>query len=68
MSFPARTFKIERKIVMKTWDIPKATYLNALLHILNENTAYLFEISRCIKYLETRTKHPLCGIEGGTFD
>ena len=40
---------------MKTWDILKATYLIALLHISNDNTAYLFEISRYIKYFETRT-------------
>ena len=64
--------QIERKIAIKTWGILKATYLIALLHILNENTAYLFEISRCIKYLETRTKHLLCGIKGNvrtcTFD
>ena len=50
---------------MKTWDIIKATYLIALLHISNENTAYLLEISRYIKYFETRTKHMLCGIKGG---
>ena len=55
---------------MKTWDILKATYLIALLHISNENTAYnyLFEISRYIKYFETRSKHLLCCIKGGTFD
>ena len=53
---------------MKTWDILKATYLITLLHISNENTAYLFEISSCIKYFETRAKHLLCGIKGGTFD
>ena len=45
MSFPARKSKIELKIAMKTWDILKATYLIALLHISNGNTAYLFEIS-----------------------
>ena len=55
MSFPARKSKIELKIAMKTWDILKATYLIALLHISNDNTAYLFEISRYIKYFETRT-------------
>ena len=66
--FPARKSKIEREIAMKTWDNLKATYLIALLHISNENTAYLFEISRYIKYFETRTKHLLCGIKGGTFD
>ena len=38
-----------------------ASYLIALLHISNENTAYLFEISRYIKYFETMTKHLLCG-------
>ena len=53
---------------MKPWDILKATNLIALLYISNENTAYLFEISRYIKYFETRTKHLLCGIKGGTFD
>ena len=42
--FPA----IELKIAMKTWDILKATYLIASLHISNEHTAYLFEISRYI--------------------
>ena len=71
MSFPARKSKIERKIAMKTWDKFIATYLIALLHIPNENTACLFEISRYIryiKYFETRTKHLLCGIKGGTFD
>ena len=68
MLFPARKFKIELKIAMKTWDIQKSTYLIALLHISNENTAYLFEIKRYIKYFETRTKHLLCGINGGTFD
>ena len=51
---------------MKTWGILKATYLIALLHNSKENLAYLFEISTNIKYLETRTKHLLCGIrEGG---
>ena len=54
---------IERKTAMKTWDILKATCLIALLHISNENTAYLFEIGRYIKYFETRTKHLLCGIK-----
>ena len=49
---------------MKTWDILKATYLVALLYFSNENTAYLFEISRYIKYFERRNKH-LCGIKGG---
>ena len=53
---------------MKTWDKLIATYLIAVLNISNENTAYLFEIGRYIKYFETRTKHPLCGIKGGTFD
>ena len=49
---------------MKTWDILKATYLIALLHISIENTAYLFERSGYIKYFETRTKHLLCGNKG----
>ena len=53
---------------MKTWDIFKATYLITLLHISNENTAFLFEISRHIDYFETKTKHLLCGIKGGAFD
>ena len=68
MSFPARRSKIELKIAMKTWDILEGTYFIALLHISNENTAYLFEISRYIKYFETSTKHLLCGIKGGAFD
>ena len=37
---------------MKTWDKLKATYLIALLHISNENTAYMFEKSRYTKYFE----------------
>ena len=49
---------------MKTWDILKATCLIALLHISNENTDFLFEISSYIKYFETRTKHLLCDIGG----
>ena len=68
VSFPARKSKIEIKIAMKTWDILRATYLIALLHISNENTAYLFEIGGYIKYFETRTKHMIYGIKGGTFD
>ena len=64
MSFPAQKSKIELKIAMKTWDILKATYLIALLHIPNESTAYLFEINRYIKYFKTRTKHPLCDNRG----
>ena len=68
MSFLAQKSKIELKIAMKTWDILKATYLIVLLHISNENTAYLFEISRYTKYFKTRPKHLLCGIKGGTFD
>ena len=68
VSIPAQKYKIERKIAMKTCDKQKATYLIALLHISNENAAYLFEISRYFKYFETRTKHLLCGIKGGTFD
>ena len=70
VSFPVRKLKatIEPKITMKTWDILKATYLVALLHVSNDNTAYLFEISRYIKYFETRTKPLLCGIKAGTFD
>ena len=58
-SFPAQKLKIELTIAMKTWDILKATYFIALLHISNENTVYLFEISRYVKYFETRTKHLL---------
>ena len=61
-------FLIECIIAMKTWNKLKATYIIVLLHISNENTAYLFEISRCIIYFETRTKHLLCGIKSGTFD
>ena len=68
MPFPARKSTIESKIALKTWNILKATYLIALLQILTENTAYLFEISKCIKYFETRAKHLLCGIKGGAFD
>ena len=68
MSFPAQKSKTERKIAMKTWDKLKATYLIALSHISNENTNYLFEISRYIKYFETRTKHLLGGIKGVAFD
>ena len=54
---------------MKTWDILKATYLIALLHISNENMAYLFEISRYnnyIKYLVVQSKDQnlLYGIKG----
>ena len=64
VSFPARKSKTERKIAMKTWDKLKANYLITLLHISNENTAYLFEISGYIKYFETGTKHQLCGIMG----
>ena len=48
VSFPARKSKIELKIAIKTWDILKATNLIALLYIPNENTAYLFEMSRYI--------------------
>ena len=65
MPFPARKSVIEFEIAMKTLDILKATYLTALLHISNESAAYLLEISRYIKYFETRTKHLLCGIKGG---
>ena len=64
VSFPALKPKIEHKIVMKTWDILKATYLIALTDISNDNTAYLCEISRYIKCIDTRTKHLLCGIRG----
>ena len=72
VSFPARRSKIELKIAMKTWDKLKATHLIALLYISNENTVYMFEISRYCKSFETRIKHLLCGIKGGggggTFD
>ena len=61
-------YGIDFKIAIKTWDILKAAYLIALLHISNENTVYLFEISRYIKYFETSTKHLLCGIKGVGFD
>ena len=60
--------RLNVKIAMKTWDKLETTYFIALLHIANENTVYLFEISRYINYFETRTKHLLCGIKGGTFD
>ena len=56
VSFPARKSKIERKIAMKSWNLLKATNQIALLHISNENTTYLFEISRYVKSFETRTK------------
>ena len=65
---PAPKSKIELKNAMKTWDILKVAYLIALLHISNENTAYLFEISKYIIYFETRIKHLFCGIKGNTFD
>ena len=65
VSFHPQKFRIELKIAMKTWDILKATYLIALLHISNENTAYLFGISRYIKYFETRAKYLLYGIKRG---
>ena len=75
VSFPAQKSKIGLKIATKTWEILKATYLIALLHISNENTAqknhyhyHLFEISRYIKYFEIRTKHLLCGIKRCAFD
>ena len=63
-SSSARKSKIELKIAMKTWDILKATYLIALLHISSEIMADLFELSRCIKYLETRAKRRLCSFKG----
>ena len=43
---------------MKTWDMLKAICLITLLHISNENTAYLFEISRYIKYFENKDQTP----------
>ena len=49
--------KLKLKFAMKTLNNLKATYLVALLHISNENTVCLFEISRYIKYFKTRTKH-----------
>ena len=68
VSFCAQKSKIELKIAMKTWDKINATYLIAVAYcISNEKMAYLFEISRYIKYFETRTKHLLCGIKGGMF-
>ena len=67
VSFPAQKSKIELKIAIKTWDILKATYLIALLHISNENIC--LKMSRYIKYFETRTKHLLGSINKcGTFD
>ena len=68
MSFPAQKSKIERKIAIKTWDILKATYLIALLDISNENTAHLFEISRCIKYLKQGPNICYLAFNGGVFD
>ena len=65
MSFPARKSKIELKIVMKTWDILKATYLIALLLISNESTAYLFEISRYINISKQGPIPAMCIWEGG---
>ena len=65
VSFPARKLETELKIVTKTWDILRATYSIALLHISNENTAYLVEISRHIKYFEIRNKHLSYDIKGG---
>ena len=47
VSFPARKSKIKFITAVKTCDILKATYSIAMLHISNENTAYLFEISSC---------------------
>ena len=58
MPFPARKYKIKLKIAMKTWDILKATYLIALLHISNENTAYLFEISTYTNTFKALIKRP----------
>ena len=49
MSFPAQKSKIELKIAMKILDKLKVTYLISLLHISNENTAYLFDISNTSK-------------------
>ena len=62
VSFPAQKSKIELKIAVKTWDILKATYLIAFLHISIDNTVYLFEIRRYVKDFETRTRHLLCDI------
>ena len=63
--FPARKSKIELKITMKI-DILRATYLIALLHIIsNENTVYLFEISRYIKYLKQGSNTCYVGLRGG---
>ena len=45
--FPARKSKIERKMVMRTWDILRAPYLIALLHISNEKTRLI-----CLKYAD----------------
>ena len=67
VSFPARKSKIELKIAMQTWDKRKANYLIALLHISNENTAYLFEICRYIKSVSKQGPNTCCGIKGGTF-
>ena len=63
---PTRIFASSERL-NRALGILKATYLIALLHISNENTAYLFDISRYIKCFEARIKHLLCGIKGGTF-
>ena len=58
LSFPAQKSKIELKIAMKTWDIPKATYLIALLHISNENMAYLFENEQIYQIFRNKDQTP----------
>ena len=45
VSFPARKAKIEPKIAMKTWNILKATYLIALLHVKKRRLI-------CLKYAD----------------
>ena len=63
-----RKSKIELIIAINTWNTLKATYLLALLHISTENTAYVFEIRKYIKYFEKITKQLQCGNKGGAFD
>ena len=58
VSFPAQKSKIELKIAMKTWDILKATYLIALLHISNENMAYLFENEQIYQIFRNKDQTP----------
>ena len=58
VSFPAQKSKIELKIAMKTWDVLKATYLIALLHISNENMTYLFENEQIYQIFRNKDQTP----------